>query len=127
MSWSIGERRYPQVATFWDIKESKGNYAVVSLSTSSRDKEKNWHNSNWGFCRFVGSAVEGLEDLKEKDRIVIKSGKIAKDMYIDKDGNKAFPKNEQITIFAWEKYVPEDRGESGGMDTPPEVEEELPF
>lgn len=126
MSWNIGEHRYPQIATFWEVKESKNSYAVVSLSTSSKDKEKVWHNSNWGFCRFVGKAVEGLDDLKEKDRIVIKSGKIAKDVYTDKDGNKAYPKNEQITIFAWEKYVPEDR-EDGDMDTPPEVEEELPF
>jgi single-stranded DNA-binding protein len=129
MSWNIGEQRYPQVATFWKIAEEKDNYAVVSLGTSSKDKEKNWHNSNWSFVKFVGNAHKGLDALKEGDKIIIKSGKIDRDAWVDKEGKKQYPKNEKITVFAWEPYVPEQR-ESGGMDTPPVVEEntdELPF
>jgi single-stranded DNA-binding protein len=128
MSWMIGEHRYPQVVTFWKVVEDKGTYAVVSLGTSNKDKDKNWHNSNWSFCRFVGNAYKGLDELSEKDRIVIKSGLISREPYTDKDGKKAYPKNEQITIFAWEKYVPEDKGGTGDMDTPPMTEDEpLPF
>lgn len=128
MSWNIGEARYPQVATFWEIKEDHDIWAVVSISTSRKDKEKEWHNSNWSFCRFVGNAYKGLHDLEKKDRIVIKAGVIAQEAY-DSDGEKKYPKNPQITIFAWEKYeAPEGSGGSK-MDTPPVVEddEELPF
>jgi len=132
MSWNIGESRYPQICTFWKIAEDHETWATVSLGTSSKDKEKNWHNSNWPFCRFVGTAYRGLDELREKDRIVIKSGKIDREPYIDKDGNKQYPKNEKITIFAWEKYVPEENGGSGSnMDRPPIVEDDdldsMPF
>jgi len=129
MSWNIGEHRYPQLAKFWKIVEDKGTWAVVSLGTSSKDKEKNWHNSNWSFCRFVGNAYKNLDDLEEKDTIEILSGKIDRESYTDKDGNKAWAKNEKITIFAWKKYVPEPRDDS---DAPPQIEEsneqeEYPF
>jgi len=126
MAWNISEQKYPQLATFWNIQEEKDNYSVVSLGTSSKDKEKNWHNSSWGYCRFVGNANKGLDELKKGDRIVIVSGKIDRDSW-EKDGVKQYPKNEKITIFSWEKYVPEDREDP--RDTPPIVEEsdEAPF
>jgi len=130
MAWNIGEQKYPQLSTFWNIQEQKDNYTIVSLGTSSKDKEKNWHNSRWSYCRFVGNANKGLDELKKGDRIVIVSGKIDRDSW-EKDGVKQYPKNEKITIFAWEKYVPETSVPTG-MDTPPEVEssdddEEQPF
>jgi single-stranded DNA-binding protein len=127
MSWGIGEPRYPQIATFWKIVEQKENYATVSLSTSSKDKEKNWHNSNWSYCKFVGTALRGLEELNEKDKIVVKQGKIDRDPWVDKDGKKQYPKNEKITIFAWERYAP---GQNDNNDMPPVVEEgdeDIPF
>lgn len=129
MSWNIGENKYPQLATFWEVYEDKGTYAVVSLGTSSKDKDKNWHNSNWKFCRFVGSAYKNLDELSPKDRIVIKAGKVDREPWVDKDGNKQYPKNEKITIFAWEKYVPEDGEDRSNQDEPPVVEEsdEYPF
>jgi len=122
MSWNIGEHRYPQVATFWKIVEDKESYAVVRLSTSRRDKEKNWHNSSWSFCRFVGNAYNNLESLREKDKIEIVSGTISREPYVDQNGEKTYPKNEQITVFAWKLYVPENNNSS--MDNPPVVEDE---
>ena len=129
MAWNIGESRYPQVVTFWKIFKDHDTYAEVSVSTSRRDKEKVWHNSNWSFVRFVGNAYKGLSELEEKDRIVIKSGTIEREPWTDKDGNKQYPKSEKITVFAWEKYVPEDRESGGGLDTPPKVDdtEDFPF
>ena len=127
MSWNIGENKYPQVATFWKVQEDKGTYATVSLSTSKKDKDKNWHNSNWSYVRFVGNAYDDLKSLKEKDKIIIKAGQISREPYKDKGEKVVWPKNEQITVFAWTRYEPEDRGE---VDTPPQVEEdsdELPF
>ena len=130
MAWNIGEQKYPQLATFWSVQEEKDNYSIVSLGTSSKDKEKNWHNSSWGYCRFVGNANKGLDELKKGDRIVIVSGKIDRDSW-EKDGVKQYPKNEKITIFSWEKYVPESTAGTG-MDAPPivesnEDEEDAPF
>jgi len=130
MAWNIGEHRYPQVCTFWKIVEDKDTYATVSISTSRRDKDKVWHNSNWSFVRFVGNAYKGLSELEEKDKIVIKSGTIEREPYVDKNGDKQWPKSEKITVFAWEKYEPENReNNGGGMDTPPKVDDtdEFPF
>ena len=125
MSWNIGKSEYEQRATFWKIQEDNKTWATVSLTTSHRDKEKNWHNSNWGFVRFVGKAYEGLKSLKEKDIIVIKAGTISSEPYIDGDGKKQFPKNPQITVFAWEKYNPQAKSETASPD--PSEESEFPF
>jgi hypothetical protein len=129
MAWNIGEHRYDQRATFWKIVEDKGTWATVSLGTSHKDKEKNWHNSNWSFCRFVGNAYKGLDELQEKDQIVILSGLIDRDPYLDKDGVKQWPKNEKITIFAWKKYVPENAPEEEVTGVPEEEIEDngMPF
>jgi len=131
MAFNIGEQKYPQLATFWRIQEEKDNYSIVSLGTSSKDKEKNWHNSGWGYCRFVGGANKDLDTLKEGDKIVIVSGKIDRDSWVDQEGKKQYPKNEKITIFSWEKYVPDSSARTG-MDAPPVVEtnedeEDAPF
>lgn len=104
MSWNIGKSEYDQIATFWEIKEDHDTWAVVSLGTSRRDKDKNWHNSNWGFVRFVGNAYKGLKTLNKKDRIVIKAGNISSEPY-EKDGKTEYPKSPQIAVFAWEKYT----------------------
>jgi len=127
MAWNIGEQKYPQLATFWKIQEEQEKFSVVSLGTSSKDKEKNWHNSSWSWCRFVGNANKDLHELKEGDKIVIVSGKIDRDSWVDKDGTKQYPKNEKITIFAWKKYEPSEKEDA--RDVPPVVEEsdDVPF
>jgi hypothetical protein len=133
MSFKIGENKYPQLAKVWEV-EDKGTYAVVSLGTSRKDKKSDsYKNSNWKFVRFVGNAYEGIMELPLKSTIVIKSGTIDIEEYTDKDGNRAWPKQPKITVFAWEMPEPRD-GESGGgsMDTPPVVEDdssdsEFPF
>jgi hypothetical protein len=101
MSWKIGKQEYDQTATVWSV-ESKGTYAIVALSTSRKDKKtEEYVNSNWKFCKFVGKAFEGIEDVPEKTRIIIKSGLIEHAPYM-KDGEKVWAKNPSITIFAWE-------------------------
>jgi hypothetical protein len=125
MSWNIGKSEYDQIATFWSIKEDHDTWAVVSISTSHRDKDKNWHNSNWNFVRFVGAAYKGLKALKEKDKIIIDAGRISSEPY-EKDGKREFPKTPQITVFAWKKYVPAQVAEQDKVD-PSEGDEEFPF
>jgi len=125
MSWNIGKSEYDQIATFWSIKEDHDTWAVVSISTSHKYKDKNWHNSNWNFVRFVGTAYKNLKTLKEKDKVVIKSGRISSEPY-EKDGKKEFPKTPQITVFAWERYVPNQPSGAEKVD-PSEDGEEFPF
>jgi hypothetical protein len=129
VTWQIGENKFPQFAFVWE-KEDHDTYAIVKLGTSRKDKKTgDYVNSNWSFVRFVGNAYEGIMDVPDKTRIVIKSGRISSEPYQDKDGNRAFPKNPQIVVFAWD--YPEDKSESRNMDKPPVVEDsysdELPF
>jgi len=121
----IGESRYEQLATVWEV-EDKGNYALVQMSTSRKDKESGKYiNSNWGYVRFVSSAYEGITEVKPRTRIVIKQGGISQEPYM-KDGEKVWPKNPQIVVFAWD--YPEGR-DIDKMDTPPAVadDDEIPF
>jgi len=118
-----------QRANVWTI-ENKGNYTQVKLGTSRKDKQTGeYKNSNWSFVRFVGEAHKKAQSLSEKDRIVIKGGGISQEPYTDQQGNRAWPKSPQIVVFDFEMYTPDSKPSSGGMDTPPMVEEseELPF
>ena len=113
-----------QFATVWEVTD-EGNYSLVKMSTSRKDKKTGeYKNSNWSFVRFVGSAHEKASELKKQTLIVIKGGGISLEPYT-KDGEKAYPKSPQIVVFNFE--YPEPKDESSRMDTPPVVEEELPF
>ena len=122
MAWNIGENKYPQFAVVWE-KEDKGKYAIVKLGTSHKDKNtKEYLNSTWPFVRFVGSAYDGIMDVPDKTRIVIKSGWITQEPYM-KDGVKTWPKSPQITVFAWTKLDDDDRPSK--EDEPPVVEDSV--
>ena len=123
MAWQIGENKYPQQAVVWE-KEDHNTYAVVKLGTSHKDKKSgDYLNSNWSFVRFVGKAYDGIMDVPDKTRIVIKAGWITQEPYM-KDGVKTWPKSPQITVFAWD--YPEDSGQSKS-DESSAPEEEFPF
>jgi hypothetical protein len=131
MSWNIGEHRYDQLAKVWSI-EDKGNYAVVKLGTWRKDKKNGnaYKNSNWGFCRFVATAYDTIDELSEGDIIVIESGTISQEEYQDQNGNRAWPKNPQITIFAWKKSEPRESNsssESSYVESDNGELDEMPF
>lgn len=75
-------------ATVWDatLSESK-KYLDLRLSTSEKDADGNWKNSNW-FARAIGHAVNSLKDVKREDRITITKSKFTNETYEDGDGNK---------------------------------------
>ena len=125
MSWQIGENKYPQQCVVWE-KEDRDTYAIVKLGTSRKDKKSGeYANSNWSFVKFVGRAYEGIMDVPDKGRIVIKSGTISQEPYM-KDNVKTWPKSPQIVVFAWE--YPEDRASESEHNAPPIVEEDsFPF
>lgn len=109
-----------QYATIWKV-ENKGNYSECRISTSRKDQENKYHDSNWSFVRFVGKAHNSLikHEIKEMTRILIKSGSVTQEAYM-KDGEKKYPKTPNIAVFEFEIAV------KGGsrMDTAPVVEDE---
>lgn len=130
--WNIGEHRYDQMATVWEI-EDKDNYAIVKLGTSRKDKKTGEYvNSSW-FARFVGAAYPSILDVEPKTRIIIKQGGISQEPYLDKKGEKQWPKNAQVVVFAWEEQSEENNSGGGSknkMDNPPAVEDDgddIPF
>jgi hypothetical protein len=120
----IGESKYPQLATVWEV-ESKGSYALVKLGTSRKDaKTKEYVNSNWSFVRFVGSAAEHIGDVEKGKRIVIVSGGISLEPYM-KDNVKTWPKSPQIVVFAWD--YPDGEGPVSSNHEDEEDSENIPF
>jgi len=118
-----------QRVSVWSV-EDKGSYSVVSISSSRKDKrDDTWKNSNWSFVKFVGAAHEKAKELKEKDRIELHGATISREEYKDSNGERAWPKTPQITVFNWEFYSPDDTG-AKNLDSAPSVEpdeDNLPF
>ena len=114
MAWKIGRdnRDFAQLAKVWEV-DNHDSYAVVSLGTSTKNKKtEEYDNSNWRFCRFVGNAYnDELLELEKGTTIEIKSGLISRVPYM-KDGEKTYPKSEQIVIFAWGIPEPREDGDS---------------
>ena len=56
-------------ATVWKV-EDKGNYSVVSMSTSKKNKDGNYETDfSSQIVRFLGTAHKQASTLKERDRI----------------------------------------------------------
>jgi len=124
--WRLGQSDYDQLAFVWEIEDKK-TYALVKLGTSRKDRKTGeYKNSTWSFCKFVGNSYHSILDVDLKSQIIIKSGGISLEPYIDKDGNKQYPKNPQIVIFDWEYY--ENKKTKNNDDSSFEEEiNELPF
>jgi len=119
-----------QRVTIWKI-EMKNNHALVRMGSSRKDKASGeYQNSTWSFVRFVGKAFEKIDQLKEKDRIVLKGSGISLEPYTDKEGVVKYPKSPQIVVFNWEHYEPEGSNATNGDSAPVVVssdDEDLPF
>lgn len=84
-------------ATVWSV-EDKGNYVKGRISTSEKDKDGKYINSNW-FVIFVGKAKEPALALSTKDRIKIISGKISNTTTGEGENKKSFV---NVVIFDFE-------------------------
>lgn len=84
-------------ATVWSV-EDKGNYVKGRISTSEKNKEGKYVNSNW-FVTFVGKAKESALALSTKDRIKITSGKISNTTTGEGKNKKTYT---NVTIFEFE-------------------------
>ncbi len=112
-----------QRATVWKI-EDKGNYTLVQMSTSRKDKKSNtYKNSNWSFVRFVGEAHKKANLLERKSRIVLKGAGLSKEPYTDKDGKEVYPENPQFVVFNWEFQEQGSPSQHTSSEAVPEDEE----
>lgn len=89
------------IATVWKVKEpSEGDkFRDVQISTSRKNKKTDKYESDFsGYVRFVGKAIEGVDEFKEKDRIVLKNVDVNR--RYDKEKEKEYV---NFTVFDWEK------------------------
>lgn len=114
-------------AKVWKV-DRKEKYTDLTISTSEKDKDGNYINSNW-YPRAIGHAHNSLKDINEGDRITIKQAKLSMDPY-EKDGQKKYAfrfliLEAEINEKNKEKTSKADKEESELMDK--EEEEDLPF
>lgn len=126
--------------------EENEKFSVVKLRTARKDQNSDtWVNSTFSFVKFLGNAhkqigelvdkISGLEtfdngDVKSGVPIVLKSVSLSNEPYM-KDGEKQYPKNYAILVWAWDFPDESETSPKRSMDKPPVVEEddseEIPF
>lgn len=112
-------------ATIWNV-ENKGNYSVVELSTSRKNKETGEYETDFSskFVRFIGTAHSGAGALTRKSRI--KLGNCGVSARYDKEKNKEYV---NYCVFSFEGADENDNAHQAKTSAA-EVEEEmeeLPF
>lgn len=110
--------------------EAKEKFVTANLSSSEKlpqkdDQPTEYRNSNWNSVIFVGSdCVQAAQQLKDKDRILIKRGGVRIEPYTDKNGVKKYP--PKVVIF---EFSIETRNNEQQSDVSSESgnDEDLPF
>jgi len=108
-------------ANVFDVKVLD-KYVSAKLSTARKDKDGNLVNSSWN-AKFIGDKNrEAAGELKNKDRIKIKSANISNESYTDKNGdNKYFV---SVTVFEFELLVHSDKKKDSSSEKPKKPAEE---
>ena len=111
-------------ATVWAV-ENKGNYSVVELSTSHKNKQTDKYETDFSskFVRFIGTAHEKAANLSPKDRI--KLGNV--ETTISKSSENKYFTN--FLVYSFDK-ADEAHQKSDSENTDvlvSEDDEELPF
>lgn len=84
-------------ANVFDV-EDKGNYVKAHISTSRKDQNDEYINSNW-FAYFFGKAKDKAVDLEDKDRIFIMQGGVTCEKYEDDEGESKYFTSVKIFDF----------------------------
>lgn len=115
------------------FKEGKSNldikdgYSVATLS-SSRKKGKDetgYLYSDWGFVRFVGKAHEYVSaNVQDGNILVLEKAMLTKEPYTNKDGERVYPKNDQLVVFSCHLYK---KNEESGAESELPPEDDIPF
>lgn len=93
--------------TIWEV-EDKGNYAVVSVSSSKKNKQSGKFDTDFSskYVRFVGDAYNCRPQKGQRIKIVDCG---VSNVYM-KDGQKVYMKNPNYCVFKYE--LQDDNGAS---------------
>ena len=126
----MGFRQDARFVKVWEV-EDKGNYHIVSLSTSKKNKETDKYETDFSnkFVRFIGTAHKLAADLKAGD--VIKLGSCEVTNKYDKEKNTTYT-NYLVYSFEKEGDNPNSnqstaKKDDSFMNIPDSIDEELPF
>ena len=120
-------------AKVWAV-ENKGNYSVVELSTSKKNKETSEYETDFSnkFVRFIGTAHRESSKLGRNDSI--KLGDIEVTNKYDKEKNTTYT---NYMVYSFEKSdsnggnnTKKDsnkKNDTGMMNIPDGIDETLPF
>ena len=110
--------------TIWEV-EDKGNYAVVSVSSSKKNKQSGKYDTDFSsnYVRFVGDAYNCRPQKGQRIKIV-ECG--VSNVYM-KDGQKVYMQNPNYCVFKYE--LQENNGASANTTPTFEVDNDdiLPF
>lgn len=129
----MGFKQDARFAKVWEV-EDKGNYHVVSLSTSKKDKNTGKYETDFSnkFVRFIGTAHTMATNLKAGDTIKIGSCEVTNKY--DKEKNTTYT---NYLVYSFEIEGSNSSNAPTTPTTPPStdsfmnipdgVDEELPF
>ena len=128
----MGFRQDARFVKVWEV-ENKGNYHIVSLSTSKKNKDTNEYETDFSnkFVRFIGTAHTLAADLKKGDTIKLGSCEVTNKY--DKEKNTTYT---NYLVYSFEKEgdnnnsnnnQPSPKSNDGFMNIPDGIDEELPF
>lgn len=126
----MGFKQDAKFVKVWEV-EDKGNYHIVSLSTSKKNKETDKYETDFSnkFVRFIGTAHKLAADLKAGD--VIKLGSCEVTNKYDKEKNTTYT---NYLVYSFEKECDNSNSnqsvakkDDSFMNIPDSIDEELPF
>ena len=128
----MGFRQDARFVKVWEV-ENKGNYHIVSLSTSKKNKDTNEYETDFSnkFVRFIGTAHTLAADLKKGDTIKLGSCEVTNKY--DKEKSTTYT---NYLVYSFEKEGDNNnsnnnqstpKSNDGFMNIPDGIDEELPF
>lgn len=117
--------------------EDKGNYAIVEISTSKKNKQTDQYETDFNskFTRFIGQAHTDI--LALQDGVKIKLGEIEVTNSWNKETKQGYTNFLVYTFEVAERQDAENAGSNAGsqqesgsdgfMNLPQGIDEELPF
>ena len=127
----MGFRQDARFVKVWEV-ENKGNYHIVSLSTSKKNKDTNEYETDFSskFVRFIGTAHTLASDLKKGDTIKLGSCEVTNKY--DKEKNTTYT---NYLVYGFEKEGDNNNSNNQSIpkidnsliDVPNDEDSELPF
>jgi single-strand DNA-binding protein len=126
--------RQDAYAKVWNV-EDKGNYSVVELSTSKKDKQTNEYKTDFSskFVRFIGTAHSQVKGLDKGASIKLGNCEVTNSY--NKETKTSYT---NFLVFSFElpngntsrattNSQPQKSSSDGFMNIPDGIDEELPF